>query len=108
MSTKQKIVAGSKGTALPLAAVSLLRAARALMNHRPRLSFKSRLSGVVLVPLVTVVFLGLHGTVERYRLTEEMAGVRRLTGLSVKVSALVHQLQRERGRSAGFLGSNGT
>jgi len=66
------------------------------------------MSAVVLVPLVTMILFGLHETMERYQLAEELAGVRRLTGLSVKVGALVHELQRERGHSAGFLGSNGT
>ena len=33
--------------------------------------------------------------------------VARLTGIAPEISALVHELQKERGRSAGFIGSGG-
>jgi signal transduction histidine kinase len=75
------------------------------MNRFPRLSFRAKLGVVVLVPLLAAVVLGLHGTAQRHELGREMSAVRTLTVLSVKVSAVVHQLQKERGRSAGFLGS---
>ena len=37
----------------------------------------------------------------------EMKKVQRLTELAVKISAFLHESQKERGRTAGFLGSQG-
>jgi len=73
----------------------------------PRFSFHMKLAAVVLVPFLAVMLLGTQGMVERYRIGEEISGVRQLVSVSVNVSGLVHELQRERGRSAGFLGSKG-
>jgi signal transduction histidine kinase/DNA-binding NarL/FixJ family response regulator len=75
--------------------------------HIVRFSFRLKLAAVVMVPVLTVVCFGIYGISERHQVAEEMAGIRQLVGLSTKVSALVHDLQKERGRSAGFLGSKG-
>lgn len=47
-------------------------------------------------------FFGVKREVDR-----EVAQVDALAAVSVKVSAVVHEFQKERGRSAGFLGSKG-
>ncbi len=77
------------------------------MPQFPRLSFRSKVIAVVLVPLATVMFLGGLGTHARNRRAHEMSGIRQFVDLSAEVGALVHELQKERGRTAGFLGFDG-
>ena len=64
------------------------------------------LSGLL---LLTCGLLWLAGEmlVERYATVQDMQRVGRLADLAPTVSALVHELQKERGRSAGFIGSKG-
>jgi hypothetical protein len=77
------------------------------MFRIPRLSFRLKLSFVVMTPLLAVAFLGAYGSFERYERAKEMSAVRRLVGLSADLADVLHELQRERGRTAGFIGSNG-
>ena len=64
------------------------------------------LSGML---VLTCGLLWLAGEVllERHGEARQMQRVERLAELAPTVSALVHELQKERGRSAGFIGSKG-
>ncbi len=77
------------------------------MLRIPSLSFRAKLIGVLLAPLATVALLGGMGTHLRNQQVREMSGIRRLVDLSDEIGALVHELQKERGRTAGYLGSQG-
>ena len=68
---------------------------------------KYRLSIMLLVPLLFMLAFVTTVVIDKWRLTREIAAVQELTGVSVKVSHLVHELQKERGMSAGLLGSKG-
>ncbi|MBK7542062.1 MAG: nitrate- and nitrite sensing domain-containing protein [Candidatus Competibacteraceae bacterium] len=68
---------------------------------------KYRLSIMLLVPLLFMLAFATTVVIDKWRLTREIAAVQELTGVSVKVSHLVHELQKERGMSAGLLGSKG-
>jgi len=74
----------------------------------PSLSLRAKLGTLVLVPLVALSALAAQGVRERAAVVAEMRRLDRLAELAVDASAAVHELQRERGRTAGFLGSNGT
>ncbi|MCG8694776.1 MAG: nitrate- and nitrite sensing domain-containing protein [Minwuiales bacterium] len=53
-----------------------------------------------------LIFAGLS-MIEKFGDSRELSRVSDLAALAPKVSALVHEMQKERGRSAGFIGSKG-
>ena len=62
---------------------------------------------VAFIPLAaTLLFAGSH-VIEEHRRGRETNDLSRLIDLSVKLSAVVHEQQKERGATAGFLGSGG-
>ncbi len=54
-----------------------------------------------------ILFYSVIGITEKIQLGNEMEAVSELSQYSIRASALVHELQKERGMSAGFLGSGG-
>ena len=64
------------------------------------------LSGLLLLTC-GLLWLAAEMLVDRYATVQDMQRVGRLADLAPTVSALVHELQKERGRSAGFIGSKG-
>jgi len=71
------------------------------------MSLKSKLLILVLIPLVCLSFFGARIMLDKSALMREMASISELTEASVRIGALVHELQNERGMSSGFLGSKG-
>src|SRR5262245_3296073 len=67
----------------------------------------TRLAIAVALPLVAVLALGLVVVSDARREAARMGQLNALTGLSVTMGNLVHELQRERGASAVFINSNG-
>ena len=61
----------------------------------------------MLVLVGALLWLSADLLLDRYRLVTQMERVGALAELAPAVSAVVHELQRERGRSAGFLSSKG-
>ncbi|WP_148253776.1 methyl-accepting chemotaxis protein [Aidingimonas lacisalsi] len=62
---------------------------------------------VLFLPILGILFLAGDEMIERQSHASHLADLQSLTGL-VRVSGdLVHQLQRERGQSAGYIGSEG-
>ncbi len=77
------------------------------MEFIKNLTIKTKLILLVFISLISVVFLSYIQLSEEF---VEYSKNKRLKGsvlLSVKISDLVHELQKERGRTAGFLGSKG-
>ncbi|PKG73728.1 chemotaxis protein [Shewanella sp. GutCb] len=64
---------------------------------------------IVIAPslLASILFGGLYAN-DQYKLTKELDQVLILSQLAVANSSLVHEIQKERGMSAGFIGSNGS
>lgn len=73
--------------------------------HRVSLGRKFIL--VLALPLIAMTWLAVAGIFERKELVSEMSHLQEMTVLSQYAGELVHELQRERGMSAAFLGSNG-
>ena len=66
---------------------------------------------ILIAMLAPVVGLLLYSGIlllERYQSVQELHRVESLARLAPTVSALVHELQKERGQSAGFIGSKGS
>ncbi|MBF0613925.1 MAG: EAL domain-containing protein [Magnetococcales bacterium] len=77
------------------------------MRFLESLSFQVKLLLILLIPLGGILGVGLVGIQEKRTLIEQMEQMNRLSGLVVEISNLVHELQKERGLTAGFLGSRG-
>lgn len=58
-------------------------------------------------PLCLLLGLGYHSLVEKSGLALQAAQLERMMGICAGAGNLVHELQKERGRSAGFVGSKG-
>ncbi|ARJ67171.1 chemotaxis protein [Magnetospirillum sp. ME-1] len=66
-----------------------------------------RLILALIIPLAAVVVYAGLALSEKARQADEMEQVEELARLAPAISALVHELQKERGTSAGFVGSKG-
>ena len=72
-----------------------------------KLSIGKKLTVAVLLPVLGLVAYSSLIVFERYQQMADMGRVRMLAEFAPTVSALVHELQKERGQSAGFIGSKG-
>ncbi|SHL91326.1 methyl-accepting chemotaxis protein [Vreelandella subglaciescola] len=59
---------------------------------------------ILLLPLMALAWFAGSGIVERQRLVTNMDSLQTLTALAQRAGNLVHELQRERGMSAAFIG----
>ena len=63
---------------------------------------------LVLVPLAGFVIYSAITIIDQSRLATSMGRLQALADLAPTISGVVHELQRERGNSAGFIGAGGT
>jgi methyl-accepting chemotaxis protein len=78
------------------------------MSLLSRLSVKGKLLLMITVPLIALVYLLAEDVSVRSVQKSEMQAISVLVNLARQNSLLAHELQKERGLSAGFLGSQGT
>ncbi|ESP91145.1 nitrate- and nitrite sensing domain-containing protein [Pseudoalteromonas luteoviolacea] len=71
------------------------------------LKLRWKLLSIALIPLVFMVALAIDKVFESQQLERENAKLLLLTQLSVLANEFVHEMQKERGATAGFLGSKG-
>ncbi|MBF0369311.1 MAG: nitrate- and nitrite sensing domain-containing protein [Magnetococcales bacterium] len=62
---------------------------------------------MLLIPLLGLIIFGVQGVMDRQEMANRMTSMGELSGLGVRISALLHETQKERGMTAGFLGSKG-
>ena len=72
-----------------------------------KLSIKQKLIAIMLIPLVIVILLAAKLAYDSYRSLENLKSSDKVVILSTKIGALVHETQKERGMTAGFIGSKG-
>ncbi len=72
-----------------------------------KFNLRTRLLLMVAIPLAGMLLVSLWNTVEKASLSADMKRLQGLVAVSTKIGALVHELQKERGMSAGFIGSQG-
>lgn len=77
------------------------------MAHFDSLKVGWRVRLVIAIPLFAVLFFAAQGLLQKRALVESSGKIVELVDLSETVSALVHEMQKERGMSAGFIGSKG-
>lgn len=69
------------------------------------LSLRAQLFLLVVVPIVGLTLFGAQAVVQQLRASQEAQRLTRLVQLSVLSGNLVHETQRERGRTAGYYGN---
>ncbi len=72
-----------------------------------RLSIRTKLVFILLIPIAALLFLSVGGVREKSAVAEGMDSIEMLVRLVVKTGEVVHELQKERGISSGFLASGG-
>ncbi|MBL4765370.1 MAG: methyl-accepting chemotaxis protein [Colwellia sp.] len=72
------------------------------------LSFRKKIFSLLALPMIGFLWLSISVIIDSVVIKNEMSTMAPLTKLSVVYSELVHELQKERGMTAGFLGSKGT
>lgn len=72
------------------------------------LSFRKKIFTLLALPMLGFLWLSVSAIIKNVSIKNEMSTIASLTELSVAYSELVHELQKERGMTAGFLGSKGS
>ncbi|PTO79841.1 methyl-accepting chemotaxis protein [Vibrio splendidus] len=72
------------------------------------MSFKQKIIALLTLPILGFLWLSVSAISKGVETTSEMSSLNQLTRLSVVYSELAHELQKERGMTAGFIGSQGT
>jgi len=94
-------------------AYAALRAGKKVKLHTDehsmlsRLPIKMRLSLMLLLPILGLLYFSVTSVLEKSHRLAELQATQVLTTLAVKSSAVIHEAQKERGLSAGFLASKG-
>jgi|LakMenEpi03Aug12_release.lakeMendotaPanAssembly.Ray.scaffolds.fasta_scaffold03794_16 methyl-accepting chemotaxis protein len=73
------------------------------------MSLKTRTKLILMgaVPTLALLYFAVSGTVDKAAVAAEMTKLEALVEVSVKIGELTHELQKERGLSAGFISSKG-
>ena len=66
-----------------------------------------RISIALFLPIAGMLFFSGYTVIGKYEASSEMGKVLELANFAPAVSALVHEMQKERGASAGFIASKG-
>ena len=78
-----------------------------MRNPLQNLKISQRMALAIVIPILgLLVFSGLF-VLDKYGEAQSMARLQRLAALAPVASAVVHELQKERGMSAGFISSRG-
>jgi methyl-accepting chemotaxis protein len=74
-----------------------------LRQYAADLRVRTKLALMVLLPLAFLVVFSASAVIEKMQVARDMANLRPLAELSARISALVHELQAERGETGLFL-----
>jgi methyl-accepting chemotaxis protein len=72
-----------------------------------KFSIKQKLIAIMMIPLTVVILLSAELAYGAYTETTNLQKIEKIIILSTKIGAMVHETQKERGMTAGFLGSIG-
>ncbi len=71
------------------------------------LNFSQRCFALLGIPTAILLLLSIWLMVDRWHTADDLARLGELAKAAPAISGVVHELQKERGRSAGFIGSRG-
>ncbi|MDH4128104.1 MAG: bacteriohemerythrin [Spirochaetota bacterium] len=72
-----------------------------------KIKIKTKLYLMIVVPIIALLYFSLTNVIDKYKITNEMSSLKLVSNLAVKISSFVHESQKERGTTGGFLGSKG-
>jgi len=72
------------------------------------LSMRKKLIVMLFIPLLGLMFFAVVSVHDKIVTLRAMHDTRSLAQLAVRASGLVHEVQKERGLTAGFIGSRGS
>ena len=72
-----------------------------------KVSMRFRLLLLLAFPILGLLYFSVGNVLEKTRNLNEIRAMQTITALAVKSSAVIHEAQKERGMSAGFLSSKG-
>jgi len=72
-----------------------------------KLSIKQKLILIMSIPLIVVILLAGKLTYDSYSYNSSLIKLEKVVILSTKIGSLLHETQKERGMTAGYLGSKG-
>ncbi|MBF0429156.1 MAG: methyl-accepting chemotaxis protein [Magnetococcales bacterium] len=78
-----------------------------MVNWLESLPLRAKFILMLLLPICGLLLFGIQGVLGKRALMQQMASMNSVSHLAVVSSALVHETQKERGMTAGFLGSKG-
>lgn len=71
------------------------------------MKIRTKLSLMLLFPVAGLLYFTADSIIKKFSMNQDMDQVIEFTSFSVNIGNLVHETQKERGLSAGFIGSNG-
>ncbi len=71
------------------------------------MSIKMKMALMVFIPMAVIFVLVSMTSYENYKKTQELENIEEIATLATKISAMIHNTQKERGASAGYVGSQG-
>ena len=71
------------------------------------MSIRLKLLLMVVAPIIGLLIFSTREVIDKYKLLEGLNETRTLTGLAVRVGALSHEIQKERGLSSGYINAKG-
>ena len=77
------------------------------MKFLSNMKISAKLLLLTAIPTLALVLFALIAVVDKTAITAKMNNVEKMTQISARISALVHETQKERGMTAGFLASGG-
>ena len=69
---------------------------------------RTKLAALLIAPAIAAIFFAASAIIDNAGVASDLGKMEQLSNLAVKVSALVHETQKERGTTGLFMGSNGT
>ncbi|WP_172126127.1 nitrate- and nitrite sensing domain-containing protein [Arcobacter acticola] len=72
-----------------------------------RLSIVNKMKLISGFPLIFIIILSLSVLFDSYEKKNKLESIKEIVVLNTKISLLLHETQKERGTSAGYLGSKG-
>ncbi|MBF0272769.1 MAG: nitrate- and nitrite sensing domain-containing protein [Magnetococcales bacterium] len=78
-----------------------------LIEKLTEVPFRTKLILILLFPMVAVFVFIAAGIAEKTHQFNSMKRMEQIVNLAITISGCVHEIQKERGMSAGFLGSHG-
>ena len=77
------------------------------MNFLSNVKIGVRVMLALVAPVVGLLFFSGNSVIEKNQISNDIEQIQKLAILAPTISATVHELQKERGASAGFIGSKG-